>query len=86
MTRQSITDRLEQYFRAREGVWLDGLELALVGGQYGWRTRCSDLRKRGMVIENRVRRVKTPQGQTFQVSEYRYLASKPAQLPLEMQA
>ncbi len=69
----SLNDQLEQHFRARAGVWIDGKELAQIAGGYGWRTRCSDLRKRGMVIENRVRR--TPH---YAVSEYRWVPDPPA--------
>lgn len=40
------------------GTWIDGLEIAKVGGAYGWRSRVSDCRRLlGMRIDNRVRRV-----------------------------
>ncbi len=71
----SLTDRLDAYFRARPNVWLDGLELAKVAGSYAWRSRCSNLRQRGMTIENRQRRPEYARGRaTGQVvSEYRYV-------------
>jgi hypothetical protein len=70
----SLADRLESFFRSRPSEWVDGRELARIAGAYGWRTRCSDLRKRGMDIQNRCRRVKLPTGQTVTVSEYRFNA------------
>ena len=54
----SLCDRLEQFFRARPDTWIDGRALAEVAGNYAWRTRASDLRKRGMQIDNRVRIVR----------------------------
>jgi len=46
-------DLVAAYFRARPGQWIDGLELAKVGGAYAWRTRVSECRKFfGMAIEN----------------------------------
>jgi hypothetical protein len=60
--------RLAAFLRSRPGVWLDGHELATVGGAYGWRTRISDLRRPpyNMNVENRLRRERG-----FVVSEYR---------------
>ena len=49
----SLADRLESEFKRNPGVWYDGLYLAAIGGAYAWRSRVSDLRKRGMTIENR---------------------------------
>lgn len=54
----SLVDQLATYFRQREGRWIDGRELSTVAGCYGWRTRISDCRKRGMQIENRQRIVR----------------------------
>lgn len=60
-------DVLAEYFRARPGVWIDGLTLAGLGGAYAWRSRVSDVRVQlGLNIENRQRRV----GRRV-VSEYR---------------
>lgn len=49
----SFNDRLERFLRARRGKWIDGIRLASVAGVYAWRSRCSDLRKRGLNIQNR---------------------------------
>lgn len=54
----SLTDRLEQFFRSQPNRWIDGTRLASIGGVYAWRTRCSNLRKRGLQIENRQRKVR----------------------------
>jgi hypothetical protein len=72
--RLTHTDRLESMFRARAGAWIDGRELARVGGVYAWRSRLTDLRRRGMTIENRQRTVRSEGGVTlFRVSEYRWM-------------
>jgi hypothetical protein len=65
---ESLNDKLETFFRARPHVWIDGKELATIAGGYGWRSRCSDLRKRGMTVENRQR----CRGD-YTISEYRYV-------------
>lgn len=72
--RCSLVDKLAAFFRAHSGVWIDGRELAGEGGAYAWRTRLSDLRRPpyAMVIENRQRRVRRPDGSRVVVSEYRY--------------
>ena len=73
----SLTDQIAAYFKAHPGQWIDGKVLAHVGGGYAWRSRIADCRtQRGMTIENRVRRVKSPAGLTYAVSEYRYLAER----------
>ena len=59
--RQStLIARLAQFVRQRPFVWIDGRELALVGGAYAWRTRISELRRAPfhMTIENRQRTVR----------------------------
>jgi hypothetical protein len=80
--RLSLCDKLEAYLRARPNQWIDGVTFEPIAGKYGWRTRVSDLRKkRGMVIENRVRVVPkfmVVAGSehlcgSFKVSEYRYV-------------
>jgi hypothetical protein len=43
----TLTDRLEALFRSRPCEWLDGRLLANTAGYAGWRTRVSDLRRRG---------------------------------------
>lgn len=68
--RQTMAGRVAAYFRARPSVWIDGRDLMAVAGSYGWRTRCSDIRRPpySMTIENRQRRVGS-----YVVSEYRYV-------------
>lgn len=63
---------LAALFHRRAGEWINGLELARVGGAYAWRTRVSDLRKPpyAMRIENRIRRVQLDDGTSQRVSEY----------------
>lgn len=75
----SLNDKLAAYFLARPNAWIDGKELATIAGGYGWRTRVSDLRKRGMTIENRQRTKTIAQpyisGELacWKISEYRYV-------------
>jgi hypothetical protein len=71
---ESFTGKVAQYFTDRPGRWIDGRELAKVGGAYAWRSRVSECRTAlGMVIENRLRRERTASGERFTVSEYRWL-------------
>ena len=63
----TYTARVAQLFRSQPKTWLDGLEIARVGGMYGWRTRVSECRVSGMRIDNRQRKV----GRRT-VSEYAY--------------
>jgi hypothetical protein len=68
--------QLAALFKARPNCWIDGMELARIGGQYAWRTRVSNLRERrfgSMHIENRIRLVEVEPGRTVKVSEYRYV-------------
>ena len=59
---------------ARRGQWVDGRELAKVGGYAAWRTRVSDLRRLyGLTVENRESRRTLTSGETVAVSEYRLL-------------
>lgn len=67
-TQQSLCDQLEAYFKARPGLWIDGRKLATIAGAYAWRTRVSDLRVRGLRIDNVVTR-----GMTYRKSLYRYV-------------
>jgi hypothetical protein len=77
----SLNDKLEAYFRSRPNEWIDGRELARVAGSYAWRTRVSDIRKRGMTIENNVQRVpKMTELGTCQVSVYRYVPDLPTRV------
>lgn len=73
----SLTDRLEAYLRQRSNQWIDGRELGTVAGAYAWRSRCADLRKRGLTIENRQRKVGH-----YKVSEYRLVLPEPQQSSL----
>ena len=59
----TFTGRVAAYFQARPNQWIDGRELAKVGGAYAWRSRVSDCRKPpySLTIENRVRRVDKPE-------------------------
>ena len=68
--RVSLTDRVAALFKAMPGVWIDGREIAKVGGYAGYRTRISNLRypPYSMVIENRTRRVRG-----ITESHYRYV-------------
>ena len=69
---ESLNDKLEAFFKERPNTWVDGKWLAEIAGGYGWRSRCSDLRKRGMTVENRQRR-----RAGFTISEYRYVPNLP---------
>lgn len=73
MPRKAFTELVAAYFKSRPGVWVDGRELATVGGSYAWRSRISNCRTElGMEIQNRQRRVKAADGSRFTISEYRY--------------
>jgi hypothetical protein len=65
-----------QLFKSRPGQWIDGREIATVGGAYAWRTRISDCRKvYGATIENRIVNVYGQKGPAMvaKASQYRYL-------------
>lgn len=79
---ESLTDKLEALFRARPNVWIDGMVLSKTAGQYAWRSRCADLRRRGMVIENRQRRLKNAEGKPYTISEYKF--SPPADVAVSI--
>jgi hypothetical protein len=57
---------------AHRGQWVDGREIAQVGGYAGWSARVRDLRKLGYTVEQRDYRVERD-GRKFTVSEYRLL-------------
>lgn len=81
----SLNDRLAAYFKSRPNVWIDGRQLAEVGGYAAFRTRVSNLRRqRGMTIENRWHD-ECVRGRKFRVTEYRLVVSEPEQLPLSDQ-
>ena len=66
--RQTFRERVADLFRRHPGGWIDGLRVAEVGGAYAWRTRVSECRQAGMVIDNRIR--VRPDGSKS--SEYRF--------------
>lgn len=75
----SFRDAVAAYLKARPSQWVDGNELATVGGCYAWRSRVSDARRDlGLTILNRQRRV----GRRV-VSEYMFVPTeKPKQLEI----
>ena len=78
MSTRTFRDKIAEMFKRHPNVWIDGMELAHVGGCYASRTRISECRTQlGMTITNRVRTL--PNG--CKVSEYRYQPpSPPAQV------
>lgn len=83
MPRLKFRERVEQYFKARSGQWIDGKDLEAIGGRYAWRSRVSDCRtQRGMTIENRLRHIQQDDGTRFTVSEYRYVPPVPREIDL----
>jgi hypothetical protein len=79
----TMAAKVAAFFEARPNVWIDGEILARIAGRYAWRTRISDLRRApwNLRVENRQRRVRTQDGRTFTVSEYRlvpHVAPAPA--------
>jgi hypothetical protein len=82
MSRDTLIAQLATYFTRRPNVWIDGRELARIGGAYAWRSRVSDLRRPPfrLQIQNRQRRVRT-NGRSVVVSEYRLVADQ-QELPL----
>jgi len=69
----SRVERLAHCFREHPNVWFDGTHLSFAG-KYAWRSRVSDCRRAPffMTIRNRQRSVRTPEGGSFVVSEYRF--------------
>lgn len=71
MAEHSLKRNVINLLKSRVGEWVNGHELAKVGGTFGFRTRISEARRfDGLCIENRVRRVEV-NGQTITVTEYR---------------
>jgi len=68
----SLTGRVYALLDAHRGQWVDGREIAQVGGYAGWSARVRDLRKLGYVVEQRDYRVERD-GRKFTISEYRLL-------------
>lgn len=78
--RETLNDRLEAYLRARPNIWIDGKTLAQSFGGYGWRSRVSDVRRRGLRIDNRVITHRDERTHTsYKSSLYRYV---PAEEPV----
>lgn len=75
----SFTEKVADLFKQFPNCWIDGMEIAVVGGRYAYRTRISNCRTElGMTIENRQRRVTRLDDPKdfFIVSEYRYVPAK----------
>lgn len=65
-------DAVAAYFTGRPGVWINALDLEVVGGRYAWRTRISECRTQlGMTIENQQHRHVGPNQITLTM--YRYV-------------
>ena len=61
-TPPTTLSRVKALLESRSGQWVDGREIAKVGGYAAYRTRISDLRLlHGLTIENRVRTVRDHQ-------------------------
>jgi DNA-binding response OmpR family regulator len=68
----SLTGRVYALLDAHRGEWVDGREIAQVGGYAGWSARVRDLRKLGYTVEQQDYRVERD-GRKFTVTEYRLL-------------
>jgi hypothetical protein len=66
----SLTGRVYALLDAHRGQWVDGREIAQVGGYAGWSARVRDLRKLGYIVEQRDYRVERD-WRKFTVTEYR---------------
>ncbi len=69
----SLTGRVYALLDAHRGQWVDGREIAQVGGYAGWSARVRDLRKLGFVVENREYVMGVGDGRSIRVTEYRLL-------------
>ena len=70
----TFTAAVADLFKRYPNQWIDGLEVAKVGGVYAYRTRISDCRRApfNLTIENRQRMVEhLATGRKYKVSEYR---------------
>ncbi len=71
VTPETYTERVAALFKAKPGIWIDGMEIAAMAGCYGWRSRISDSRRfYGLAVENRQRRI----GRRC-ISEYRMVTN-----------
>jgi hypothetical protein len=73
LAKDTMCARVARLLLANRGTWVDGTEIARVGGAYAWRTRLSDLRKTPwcLTVENQMRHVDAGGGHYYKVSEYR---------------
>jgi hypothetical protein len=73
LSRPNLAARLAAFFHEHPNEFIDGRQLATIGGSYAWRTRISDLRRApfDMRIENRQRHQRV-NGELVTISEYRY--------------
>jgi hypothetical protein len=80
----SLRQNVINLLTARAGEWVNGHELAKVGGTFAFRTRISEARRlHAMAIENRCRRMRLDNGQRFTITEYRFVPpSQPVQASL----
>ena len=70
--RQTFTDAVASYLKARPNQWVSADDLAAVGGRWAWRTRVSQARREyGMQIDNVVKT--RPNGS--KESLYRYVVT-----------
>jgi len=72
VTRHSYTQQIADYLKARPLVWIPAVSLESVGGRQAWRTRVSEARRAGMVIQNRVLRMSNGR-EHWRESQYRYI-------------
>lgn len=69
----TLTERVAAVLQSHAGRWVDGQDLAKVGGYAGWSARCRDLRKPpyNWTIENRQRTIRSSTGRRYKITEYR---------------
>jgi hypothetical protein len=75
MNSTTLAARVAAHFRKQPNRWIDGRELAAIGGYAGWRSRVSDCRRspHNLNIENRQRRARRSDGGVYTISEYRLI-------------
>lgn len=67
--RLSLAKQLEHFLKQRPNEWVPIAELAKQGGIGGWRTRLSEMNKRGFITEHN--------GLNGELSAHRYLPNGP---------
>lgn len=65
----TLREAVAAHFRAHPNQWVSAYTLMEIGGRMAWRTRVSDVRRMGLVIENQVQRDAKGVAQSF----YRYV-------------